>query len=447
MRQSILLVIAAVVITLLAVGGFFYFSKKSSSLMTKPSQMSEQSEINGQLDLNGHIPQGSYIKVMAKKLPSGSFTTVTSDLAAKNGASWTYEKADSGSTYELKAQLIVDNKVADESQSMTVVAPANNVALRINSQEKPANNVPKTSVVSGLINLNGYIPAGSTVSISVEKQGEAAYETVVTGVAAKDGGTWVWPNAETGQTYNVRASLVNSGAEVTVSSPQIITAPATNELLTLNSTAKPPAPSVVSVTGTVNYNGNIPGNATFSLGVRKSGTTTFTNATSGVSVSQNMGWTYANAVPGQSYDIQGYLWSNNQPYSQSQILTVTAPANGEVLTINAQQQPQAPAGGTINVSCGGQQNNLYQATINFNTGNNLQNAQQYQVTIGTNAGGSNVYSSTTSPSNPNGSQSLTTNNIFSKSVNYYAQYAYSTCQGGNCSTFSSTSPSVAFNCQ
>lgn len=451
MNNRQVIIATAVVIGIIFLGALYYFffvsSKNQTPKIPNTPAAETKSPISGELDLNGHIPPNTTIKILTKELPKGEFQTAVANLAAQNGSVWQYSEANAGSTYEIQAQLLTDGAMVDSSQSTVVVAPASGIVLRINSSAKHPETVPPVSTISGVLNINGYIPQGSTISLSAQKQSGSNFETVVTGLAAKDQGQWTWNSALAGQTYNLKASLVSASTEISVSALQVITAPATNELITINSTAKPPAPTIVSIKGTVNYNGNLSGSPTFSLGVRKTGTQNFVNAVNDASVSQGMSWNYPNATPGVSYDIQGYLWSNGKPYSQSQILTVTAPASVETLTINAQTQPPAPAGGTINVSCGGQQNNLYQATVNFNTQNNLQTPQQYQVTIGSSTGANNMYNSTVSPSNPNGSQSLTTNNLFSKAVNYYAQYAYSSCQGGNCSTFSSVSPSAAFNCQ
>ncbi len=444
MNQTLKIILIGLGIGVVAFIGLFLVARFVK--IHRTTQGAVQGTLSGTLDLNGYVPGGAYARIQVRTLPNGNYVTAVDSLAARDGASWSYPNATSGETYQVQAQMVVNNNVTDTSKAVIAVAPQSNIALEINSTSQPTS--PTSSVISGTINLNGFIPSGSTISISAQKQGTSSYQVVASGIPAKDGGTWTWNSAETGTSYNIRGALVSSsGTNITLSSPEVMTAPAAGELITINSTATPPTPTAVSVSGTVTFNGSMPSNPTFSLGVRKSGTTAFNNVTSGQSVSQGMSWTYNAATPGVSYDIQGYLWSNGQPYSQSQILTLTAPASGEVLTINAQTQPQAPGSGTINVSCGNQQNNLYQVTVNFNTQNNLPNAQQYQVAIGSTSGASDMFSSTVSPSNPNSSQSLTTNFLFSRAVNYYAQYSYSTCQGGNCSTFSQPSPSVSFNCQ
>lgn len=446
MNQTLKIILIGLGIGALAFLGLFIVARFAKNRHS--SEGTVQATLSGQIDLNGYVPANSYIKVQVKNLPNGDFVTAVDSIAARNGATWSYGSAAAGETYQVQAMLVVGNSVTDTSKSVLAVAPEQNIVLSINSSNQPETNDNAPAEISGTINLNGFVPQGSSISIAAQKSGDSNFQTVVTGVSAKDGATWSWNSAETGETYKIRASLVGgTGTNITTTAPQEVTAPATDELITLNSTATPPTPSAVTISGNVTFNGNMPPNPTFSLGVRKTGTASFNNTTSGASVSQNMAWAYNNAVPGVSYDIQGYLWSNNQPYSQSQILTVTAPATSEVLTINAQIQPPAPGAGTINVSCGSQQNNLYQVTVNFNTQNNLPNAQQYQVTIGSTSGASDMFNSTVSPSNPNSSQSLTTNFLFSRAVNYFAQYAYSTCQGGSCSTFSQFSPSAGFNCQ
>lgn len=450
MKTSIIGAVAVVIIVLALGGAYFFFTsiKHATSQSTNTNNNSSQNMtaavIAGTLDLNGYIPANSTITIETKKLQDSSYQSVATNVSAKDGGSWTFANGVAGQDYMVKADLVVSGKTTDSSDPVTVAAPASAVVLRINSSAHPP--APKVATVSGVLDLNGYIPPSSTISISAKKSG-GAYQVVATGTPAKDQGGWVWNNAEDGVTYTLKGTLVSNGSNIVDSSEETVTAPASNELIVINSTAKPPAPTVVRISGTTTFNGSIPGGSTFSLGVRKSGTAQFNNVVSGVSATNGMAWTYNSASPGQSYDIQGYLWTSGKPYSQSQVLTVQAPAANESLTINAQLPPPSPAGGTISVSCGPQQNNLYQATINFNTQNNLQNPQQFQVMVGSSSGGSDVYNSTVAPNNPKNSQSLTTNYLFSKAVNYYASYSYANCQGNGCGTFSSASPSFAFNCQ
>ncbi len=81
------------------------------------------------------------------------------------------------------------------------------------------------------------------------------------------------------------------------------------------------------------FNGPLPSNATISLGVRKAGAILFEDFVHEVVTGENFTWKYNKAISGQKYEIQGYLWIENQPLSQSQILSVVAPADYELLTI------------------------------------------------------------------------------------------------------------------
>ncbi|MBP9719401.1 MAG: hypothetical protein KBD46_02945, partial [Candidatus Levybacteria bacterium] len=278
--------------------------------------------------------------------------------------------------------------------------------------------------------------------------GSNQFANVVTGLSPTDNSVWSWTQANQNMKYEIQASLMVNGTVQNQSQVVTVTAPATNETLTINSTATPPTPVVTGISGTIGLNGYVPPSGSYiTLGVRVSGTGQFNPVAGNISATDGVTWTYPNAQSGTSYDIQAYLWQNNQPYSQSQILTVSAPATGEVLTINAQTPPNnTPAGNSLSVSCTSYSSsvNLWQITVNYNTNNNLQNPAQYQLYVGTNQGGNQQINLTTTPSNPNQTQTYVSGYLFTQNTTYYAQYAYATCS--NCSSFSPASPALTFTC-
>ncbi len=436
----ILIIVAAV--ALICVLGTFLFFKATGGT----NQIATGVVITGSVDINGVTPAGSTISIAERTLGSQSFNIVASNIPAVDGAAWIWNGAQKNVAYEVKA-LLKDNtgSTIAESVLQTIVAPATGETLKIQSKYTPPSGQAANTSVSGTIDLNGYIPTGATIAIGQQIPGASQYTIVASGISAVDGAVWSWTSAQAGTNYQFQAYLQVNGVNVSQSPAQSIVAPANNEVLVINSTATPPAPTVVGISGSINLNGSVPSNSYITLGVRPTGTTQFNQVGGNIGASNGSTWSWASAQAGTSYDLQAYLWTNGSPASQSQILTVVAPANNEVLTINAQTQPNTPGNNTISVNC---QNfnsgaNLWQAQISFNTNSQAQNVQQYWLTVGSSSQGNQLVNNTTN-SNSNSQQSYTTGNVFVTGQTYYAQWSYSTCS--NCNTFSSFSNSQQFSC-
>ncbi len=439
--NSKLLVIILLIVILLG-GGYFLYSKGKNSTTPAPSSSNTPSTISGKIDLDGVVPSGATISISERSVGSSQFNTVVTGVNAADNATWSWTGAQKGTAYELQANVIANGQTVEQSSVVTDVAPSNAAVLRIVTTHVPPSPSPAT--ISGVFDLNGYIPTGSIIAISARKSGDANFAVVANNLAAKDNGSWSWTGALSGQAYDVQAAIIQNSNTVAQSAVQSITAPAGGETITIDSKATPPKPATVSLSGTITINGSIPGGATVSIGVRPTGTSTFNQVANGLTASNGMSWRWNGASSGSSYDVQAYLWNNGKPYSQSQVLTMAAPAALEGLTINAQTQPPAPPGSSINASCGGSQNSMRQANITYNSQNGLQNPQQYQVTVGTSSQGNQVFSTTVTPNNPSAVQSLSTGYVLNQGQTYYIQYAYSTCT--NCNTFSPFSPSVSITC-
>lgn len=437
--------ICLIAYTLIVVFGFQYFSKSNPSSQNA-SLASDASSISGSVDLNGTPPTGSTIAIMAKQNGQANATPVVSSIAAVDGAVWSWNEAKTNVEYILVASLIANGKTIATSKKLVLIAPGDSEVLRINVPSQPATSQTQAAI-SGTFNLNGYIPPNSTITIATRQVGTNSFVNVLSNLPAVDSSIWSWTSAIQNTAYEIQATLLVNGTVQNQSQVLTVTAPATNETLAINSTATPPTPVVTGISGTININGYIPSNGNITLGVRITGTSQFNQIASNISATDGVAWSYNSAQTGTSYDIQAYLWQNGQPYSQSQILTVSAPATGEVLTINAQSPPTTtPSGNSISINCNSYSSsaNLWQITVNYNNSSSITNAQQYWLTIGTNSGGNQQISFVTNPSNPNQTQTYVTGYIFNGSITYYAQYAYATC--ANCNSYSPFSPSLTFTC-
>lgn len=440
------LIIIGIIAAICILGTFLYLKS------TNPNNLVLQSGeiISGTVDINGVVPQGSSISIVARRLGSQNFQTVASNITAVDGIGWMWNGAEKNVAYEVKAILKSPvGSTVSESNLQTIVAPAVDETLRIQSSYTPSGSQAQNTSVSGTIDLNGYIPPGATIAIGQQQSAASQPIIVASGINAVDGAVWSWTTAQAGATYQFIAYLQLNGVTISQSPTQTITAPANNEVLVINSTATPVTPTVVGISGIINLNGSVPSNSYITLGVRPTGTTQFNQVATNIAATNGSTWSWTAAQAGTSYDLQAYLWSNGAPSNQSQILTVVAPAANEILTINAQAQPSTPAGNTISVSCQSlnTSSNLWQVQINFNTNSSAPSVQQYWLTVGSSSQGNQFVNNITSPSNssnPNSQQSYTTGFSFTSGQTYFAQWAYSTCS--NCNTFSSFSPSVQFSC-
>jgi len=437
--------------TLIVLYGFNYFTGKNTpGELTQKFLSSDATSISGTIDFNGTPPANTTINIQARQNGQTNFTTIVPTIAAVDGAVWSWNGAKSNTEYILIANLVVGGKTIASSKQLVLIAPADSENLRINVPHgtDAGSTQPTQSAISGTFNVNGYIPTGSTITVATRQAGSNQFSNVLSGLPASDNSIWSWTQASQNSQYEIQASLIVNGTVQNQSQVLTVTAPATNETLTLNSTATPPAPVVTGISGTISLNGYVPPSGSYiTLGIRVTGTGSFNQIAGNISATDGVGWTYNSAQSGTSYDIQAYLWQNGSPYSQSQILTVAAPATGEVLTINAATPPSTtPSGNSISINCNSYSSsvNLWQITVYYNNTSAIQNAVQYLLTIGTNQGGNQQVNLTTTPSNPNQTQTYVTGYLFNQNQTYYAQYAYATCS--SCNSFSPFSPSLTFTC-
>lgn len=415
------------------------FIALSSKLFPKKTGQSQgpvpnvAATISGNVDINGILPAEAIIEIQERQMGDTEFNIATTINGPSDGASWTWETAENGTTYEIKAVVKSGGNEIAQSMTLAVTAPATNETLRIvapavaNANQTEEITTTVNSIISGTIDLNGYIPTNSIITINAKKQGEANFSPVISNLKAADGIAWSWNGAGKGTTYELQAVLTSGKTNIGTSPSLSTAAPAQNEVLVINSKASGYGQD--SISGTFNINGPVPSGATLMLSIRKSGTPQFNPAKSGISPIDGSSWNIPDLQSGVSYDVLAYLQVNNSSLTQSQLLVVTAPAHHEVLSINISPRPNAPPSNSINFSCQGKNNsNQWQVTIMYNQNNVNPNAKAFILQLGTNSGGSDIFNIQTAPSNPSQMQTYTSNFILNEGQTYFAQYAYSTCQ-------------------
>ncbi len=415
--------------------------------------------ISGIFDLNGTIPQGATIAIGSRAAgATGNFTTVVSGLPTQDNGAWSIN-AVSGKSYELQATMTQNGQSVATSDPIDVTAPATNEVLRLNitNGTQTAN-----ATISGKVVVNGYIPSGATLTIEGKKTGSVDYAVVSSNLPAQKSTTLSYTTATAGQEYDVRATLyTNSGQAIGVSSVLIVSAPAANEMLTVNSTAVPPTPSPTTapasakptptpssaISGNIQFNGAAPGNSSVVVLARVNGSgNTYQSVASGINPVNGSTWNWPNATTGTLYDMVAVLKQKNQnnTYSDvasSQTLTVAAPASNISFVINSGYSLSAPTG-SINISCSNHDNNANTWNANVTFGS-VQTAQSYWFQLGTTNGGTDTYNNMQNGQN-NMTQSISL--TIKDSVIYYARYAYANTQTNNWAAYSPFSSVTQVKC-
>jgi hypothetical protein len=422
---------------------------------------SNDASISGTFDING-VTEGATITLLQREFkPNTTYQAFAENLPVTDQGTWEFNEAKSGTSYEIQAQLVRSNTVVSQSSPITVTAPATGEVLVINAATD-TSSTSGNAVISGNIGVNGYIPQGSTITVEGRAQGETNFTVIAANLPAQDNQFMSYTSAVGGQTYEIQGIMYDANKnEIGSSSVLTVTAPASNEELNINSSAQPPSPTPGSnvtptaapqgsqtISGTINYNGQTPPNSRIVLFQRVTGTSSFQVAQNNITPQNGSNWAFTNAVAGTSYDLIAILKQNTNgndtDISDSNTITVTAPASGEVLNINSSfTLPQAPGPITLNCNSLNSGNQTWPATISFQT---VPNAGSYWFQIGSTNGGSDLQNFT-----QNGVSGVTVQNIqqvLNNDVTYFARYAYSEVpnQGTYSSQFSPFSSSQSLRC-
>ena len=432
----ILLSIAIVLLVLNLVISFF----KNDSKIQLPVSSSKKTSISGTVNLNGSPETGSVIDIEKRNTNQSEFTVILNNLSARDGIGWSINDVIAGANYEIKAVVRQNGVVKGESNIIRVTAPAHEEILSINLSQKDLNG---NAIISGSFNINGYIPQGSTITLVAITQGQLKEQIIDDGINPIDQGAWRWEKAEAGEYYILRALLEDKNSQVIAKSKDItVSAPATNEVLTINSTIAPATPQAAVLSGKINLNGQVPDNARIVLLQRVSGTNQYQVALDPINPTDGATWAWNNGSSGVSYDLLAVLKvrqssGTDKDIAYSQGLTVTAPGVNEILTINTGTTLNAPSQPTV--SCDSQNNNQWSITLK---GSRTIDANSYWFEIGTQSGGNDMLNSKVSQSDIDPQLKATINN----NTTYYARYSYAYCS--NCAdiNYSSFSNTLTFSC-
>jgi hypothetical protein len=410
------------------------------------SQANQPTMISGTFNINGVVPNGATMTITTKEFGSDQPRIVAgSNLPALDEESWSLANMMSGKSYEIVAEIKVNNTIVDASAPLTVTAPASNVVLTINL---PLENPNESAVISGTVRVNGYIPNGSTVAVLGRKLGASQFQQIVQNLPGEARQFMSYTSAIGGQTYEIYGILYDSAQQQIGSSEVlIVAAPAINETLTINSQAvaptpiptTPPAtisptsipstpsptPTPISISGKIIFNGIAPVDSRIVILQQVLNTQNYQVAVDNISPIDGTTWTWTGAQAGTWYDTIAILKQkqNNgtdKDIAGSQNISVAAPASGINHTINSSVSLSSPSG-PITVTCNALSGNSWSTTVSLGA---VTGAKTYWYQVGTTNGGTEMASTVTNATSGQSAQpvSITLN----RGTSYYVRYAYAT---------------------
>ena len=395
--------------------------------------------ISGKVDLNGSPGSGETIAVAQRISGQEEFSIIAKDLSAQDGVNWSWDGAEENQTYDLQAYLQKDGSNVVVSPIVTATAPAVHEELVINTAHNPSSE--NNASISGNFDINGHVPAGSIVNI---KELSPAEQTIAADLKAVDRGAWGWAHAKENTTYQLQAYLINaSGSVIGKSKILTVTAPATNETFTINSTDQPPKPQTGVISGHIDLNGSVPDNSRIVVFQKEVGSNDSKVAADNIAPKDGAQWKWSQAITGKQYDLFAVLKvrrsdGTDKDIAHSANLRVHAPASNEVLTINTNYSIPKPS--QPRVDCNGDAgNNQQKITVNMDK---MTDAQTYWLEIGTQNGGNDKVN-TKFGQTQNAPQYKTTIN---NNTTYYTRYSYAYCSNCADRNFSEFSDTLSFSC-
>lgn len=421
-------------------------------LLTGGTTKTSTAIVSGTINFNGLKPaenpnQAASIKLMQRAKGQADFSDTGVSVPVADQAEWRWENAATGTTYELKANGYIGDQLLKSTNTIITTAPASDQVLTFNitTVDLPENlrptppAAPEPVSVNGTLVINGFIPAGATVTIYGRPTGTTAdYQAAVENIPAKNGANWTYNNATAGETYDYQAELYTSTGDFIGQSTYLtVTAPAANEIVTINSSAAAPS-QTAAISGTVKLQGPVDQNSTILLLQRKAGEAEYTPVNR-YPAANNTAWSWDGAVSGTTYDITAALQVNEQNTATGEVVTVSAPAEAVVITIDTGVNLAAPTQ-TVSVNCGPPDGtNHHNASVSIPQ---YEGAQLYYLEVGTSAGANNTYADTVKPN-----QSATV--FVAASSPYFARYSYTACTDCNVKdkgNWAGWSPTLGFQC-
>lgn len=439
------IIIAAVAI--LAIGGIFYFSQGKSK--AEPVSISGEIDFNGIKPSDASNPELGEINLLAKERGSSDeYKVVLSDIPFEDKAPFVWDGAELDKTYDLKAEVKYKGYSIKKTNTTAASAPAEGIVLvfHVTNDDIPdeisgetQENQNELSTISGTIRINGFIPTGSVVNVYGRKAGTSdKFVEALSNLPASSNMSISYDQAVTGEHYEYQAELYDSAGNFIGQSSYIqVTAPASNELITINSTATAPTQKS-SIKGNISLNGQLDQNSTILLLQRKTGQSDY-KVVNRYPANRSIDYEWKDAESGVHYDITAALQVNETNTATGNVRTVVAPATNVDIRIDTNFSLPAPTS-TPTLTCGDpDQTNHFNARISVPQ---MSNAKKYHLEVGTSAGANNTFNGSL---NPNETATV----YIPADSPYFTRYAYTSCtdcQINESSNWSGWSPTLGFKC-
>jgi hypothetical protein len=462
------LLIFLVILTVVSLASTAFLLLKDTHISTPlASNITQKTLASGTFDINGVIPQGASIVIKRTNAAASSDNaTYPQNFPAVDQGTWSLDDIVSGKSYILVAEVVVQGKIIAKSDPMEITVPAEEETLVLNI---PSANPSGSAMISGNIRVDGYIPAGATITIQGRVLGKKTYSTIASNLPGAQSQFMSYASAIAGNEYEIVGTLLDkNGNQIGISPTLDVTAPALNEELGINSKATPPTtasptpttpfvtsapiqsstptpvPTPTMISGSIDFNGVAPSNSRIVILEKVYNTQQFQVAVNSVTPQDNITWQWTGAQTGTWYDIIAVLKQTqpdgtDQDIATSQDQSIAAPATNVVLTVNS-GIVLSPPNGTITASCGNLSGSTWGGQMSYPS---VPSAQSYWLEVGTSAGSNDVYNAF---QNTNNQSNQTASVNFNNGITYYAQYAYAQTINARQPQFSPFSSSMQFKC-
>lgn len=218
------------------------------------------------------------------------------------------------------------------------------------------------AVISGHLDINGYLPANAYVEIQQKKQDANAFTLATIIASPTDGGSWIWDTATENTLYSLKAVAKVANSVIAESDILTAAAPADGEILRIVSGAAPPSPTSTAgflsasqtsvLSGSMDINGYIPSGATITITAQPQGGSVVP-IVANLKAADTAVWSWSGATLGTLYTIQATLFSGGTAIGTSPLLSMAAPSQNEIITINSIAAAPAVSGvisGILNIN-------------------------------------------------------------------------------------------------
>ena len=459
--------LAIVVLLVLVTAGWWWRQHRRPSELVAPTPSqtttantikdSSHATITGYILYNGLTPPNpaqDRVAIYARESGTQQEFFDTGIRLLTSETTWQWTQAKEGANYEIQAALISGGVIFASSNVETVTAPAVDVNLvfNLNWQNTGTNIDQYNPTLSGVVQINGYIPVASVLVISLGEttaDNQLQHSIYQFPVSSNQMGYTI-SGLNPYQRYYVDAYLQTSGGQNigAAQSGMFVNVFDTQANLIINSLAQPPVTTSSTnfqpIGGKITVNGPVRDNSRLLVLGKISGTDSYQVWQTLSDFNQRqLEWQYNQAVQGEEYDVEIALQVRGENVSTSQAKTVRAPAKNVSFTINTNFDLADLNNEQVPVVEPCQRNlDVWETYITLPVVNN---AGQYWLQVGKSGSPGSYYDNRV---NADGSQVRVRVGNIPGGVKVQTRFSYSACKlCQSDQNFSRWSKTVTFTCQ